>query len=141
MDATELLRAAGWAPQRTVDITADIALLRSEGFEVSAAAETFLREFSHLTLHAPGRGHPIIIDGVVAARHAFAGWAEAYSAAIGQPVTPVGEYSNLTFWVDETGDFWATFDDAFGHAGQSLVEVVQGLFFDDPGWQLDRTVE
>ena len=141
MDATELMRAAGWEPERTVDITADIASLKSEGFDVSPAAETFLREFSHLSLKAPGHSHPLVVDGGLAASHAFAGWAESYSAAVGHLVTPVGEYSNLTFWVDDTGDIWATFDDAYGYAGQSLVEVVQGLFFDDPGWQLDRTLE
>jgi len=141
MDASDLLQASGWRPGRSVDITADLAALAGEGFVVSPAAEAFLRQYSHLTMQMPGKSNPVIVDGVVAARHAFVGWGEAYSAAIGQRLVPVGEYSNLMFWIDPDGDIWATFDDDYGRAGASLHEAIQGLFFESPGWQLDRTLE
>lgn len=141
MDASDLLQASGWRPGRSVDITVDRSALVSEGFEVTPAAEAFLRECSRLTIHMPGKSHPLIFDGVVAARRAFVGWGEAYSAALGGLLVPVGEYSNLMFWIDEGGDIWATFDDLYGRAGSSLFEVVQGLFFEPPGWRLDRTLE
>ena len=140
MDASGLLQAAGWRPGRSVDVTEDLAALGSEGFPVNAVAEAFLREYSHLTIQMPGKSNPLTIDGVVAARHAFVSWGEAYSAAIGQAVVPVGEYSNLMFWIDPDGSIWASFDDDYGRAGASLLEMVQGLFFDPDGWRLDRKI-
>lgn len=141
MDASDLLQASGWQPGRSVDITADLEALTREGFVVSPAAEAFLRQYSHLIMQVPGKSNPMIVDGGVAARHAFVGWEEAYSAAIGKRLVPVGEYSNLLFWIDPDGDIWATFDDDYGRAGASLQEVLQGLFFDSPGWRLDRKVD
>ena len=140
MDASNLLQASGWIPERWVDITADLEALTREGFVVSSAAEEFLHHYSHLTIEVPGKSNPMIVNGVVAARHAFVGWGDAYSAAIGKRVVPVGEYSNLLFWVDPDGDIWASFDDDYGRAGASLPEAIQGLFFDSPGWRLDRNV-
>ena len=140
MDASDLLRASGWRPGRSVDIREDLSALLGEGFPVGDAAEAFLREYSRLTIEMPGKANHLIVDGVVAAHHAFVGWGEAYSEAIGQRVVPVGEYSNLMFWVSTDGDIWATFDDDYGRAGASLPEVVQGLFFEPDGWQLDRRI-
>lgn len=141
MDASGLLSTYGWAPGRSVDITADVAELTREGFPLHTAAEAFLAEFSGLTLHAEGHTNPLLISGVVAANHAFPAWADAYAAAIGLPVVPVGEYSNLTFWIDSTGGIWASFDDAYGYAGATMKDMLQGLFFESPGWQLDRVVD
>ena len=141
MEATDLLRTAGWRPGRSIDVSEDLAALQAKGFGVTPAAEALLREFSRLTVQAPGKSNPLIIDGMIAARDASVGWAEAYSAALGCQLIPVGEYSNLMFWIDPDGAIWATFDDDYGRAGASLHEAIQGLFFESPGWQLDRTLE
>ncbi len=141
MDASRLLMTSGWAPGRSVDITDDVTELTREGFPPHAAAESFLKEFAGLTLHADGHTNPLIISGVVAAHHAFPGWADAYATAIGLPLVPVGEYSNLTFWIDSTGGIWASFDDAYGYVGASLRDMLHGLFFESPGWHLDRLVD
>ena len=140
MEAIDLLRAAGWRPGRSLDISADLAALEAKGFPVTAAAEGFLREFSKLTMLVPGALNPLVIDGLIAARDASVGWGEAYSAALECQLVPVGEYSNLMFWIDPDGGIWATFDDDYGRAGTSLAEMVQGLFFEPDGWRLDRKI-
>ena len=141
MDAYELLRAAGWRPGRHVDASAGIAALTEKGLTVTPSAVALLEEFSGLTMYEPGNPNPLVIDGAVAARDSELAWSDSYAAAIGLPVTPIGEYSNLLFWVDSEGVIWATFDNDLGRAGSSLPAMIQGLYFEDPGWQLDHSVE
>lgn len=141
MDASALLEASGWRPGRSVDISQDLAALAAEGYDVSSEVAAVLREFSRLTISMPGKSNPLLIDGVVGARHADPRWELAYSEALGFRLVPVGEYSNLLFWVAPDGDIWATYDDTFGRAGASLPEMVQGLFFEPDGWQLDRRID
>jgi hypothetical protein len=141
MNAAELLTHAGWFAGRQTDAASDVAALVRGGYQVSPAAEAFLREFSGLVIEEPANPSPVVIDGVLAARHADSGWCKAYSDAIGRPLVPIGEYSLVMFWIDPEGDIWASIDNDFGRAGSSLEEAIQGLFFDKPGWKLDRYVE
>lgn len=138
MDAVELLRAAGWSEGRRVDIREDLKALRAEGFPVTRAAEEFLTEYSHLSIRSPGDKNPLVIDAGQAAGDVFPGWAEAYSTEVGSTLVPVGEYSALTLYVDLEGGLWGGFDREYGRGGASLVDVVQGLFIDSPGWRFDQ---
>jgi len=141
MDALTLLREAGWYPDRSVDISADVEALRAEGFEVTETAERFLREYSHLSITGETKSSPLIIDGVVVVRNADTGWCELYSEAIGTVFVPVGDYSHMTLYVDLDGDLWGGFDGEYGQGGPSLLEVIQGMFIDQPGWRFDRRLE
>ena len=141
MDATSLLRDAGWYPGRSVDVTDDLKALVAEGYEMSAAAVEFLRQYSHLRILEPNNLNPLLIDGVLAARNADPAWCEAYSGAIGSPLLPVGEYSHMTLMIDPEGGLWGGFDNDFGRGGSSLPELLQGMFIDRPCWKFDRSVD
>jgi hypothetical protein len=141
MDALTLLRAAGWHPGREVDTGLDVAALGAEGFEVTEAAERFLREYSGLTISSRTNPNPLIIDGLAVAPNADVGWCELYSEAIGSTLVPVGEYSSMVLYVDQIGGIWGGFDNDYGRGGSSLEEIVSGLFIDQPGWRFDRRIE
>lgn len=141
MDALTLLRDAGWHPGREVDTARDVAALVAEGYEVTEAAQRFLREYSGLTISGHTNPNPIVIDGVTVARNADLGWCELYSDAIGSTLVPVGEYSNMVLYVDQGGEIWGGFDNDYGRGGSSLEEIVKGLFIEQPGWRFDRRIE
>ncbi len=117
MDSIELLRKAGWFPGRTVDISLDLAALATAGFEVTEAAETFLRENSGLRIAWESKLNPLKIDGAAVARSTDPEWCQAYSAAIGSPLVPVGEYSLMVLYIDSSGDLWGAADNEYGRGG------------------------
>lgn len=141
MDALTLLRSAGWHPGRDIDVTDAVAALAGEDFEVTDAAVAFLREFSGLTIAGPGNRNPLVLGGSDLALEADSGWTDLYSQAIGSTLVPVGVYSLMVLFVDPERGLWGGFDKEFGRGGSSLLEVVQGLFLDQPGWRLDRRLK
>ncbi len=140
MDAHELLRGAGWAIGRSVDISTDIADLARAGFSVTPAAEAFLREYNGLEIHSETTTTPLLIDGSYVARTTVVEWCEAYSAAVGSTLVPVGEYSHMVLYIDAEGGLWGAYDNVFGRGGDTLADVVQGLFL-EPKWTFDRRLE
>ncbi len=139
MDAETLLRSAGWRPARHVDIAADLAQIASLGFPVVQTAEAFLREFSGIAITWETKPAPLLIDGRRAAQDVGPEWAEAYGVALGTELTPVGQYANMTVYIDVRGDLWGGYDEAYGHRG-SLRELISSIFLESPRG-FDRKVE
>ncbi len=54
-EVEEVLRGAGWSPERQVDVAGWTALFEGEGLRAHQAAIDFLREFGGLAVH---RGEP-----------------------------------------------------------------------------------
>ena len=131
MDAQSLLQRSGWFPGRRIDVGDDLAFVKSEGFEVTPAAERFLEEYSGLTVSWNTNSNPIVISGREAARGVDAAWCEAYSGAIGLVLSPIGEYSMMTLYIDSSGELWGGFDSEYGQVG-SLLDVIRETFLAPP---------
>lgn len=138
MDASDLLRAAGWFPGRTADVIDQIGSLEREDFTVTPSARRVLNEYAGLSIVGPGNPNPLVMGGPDLAVDTDSGWCDLYSEATGKTLTPVGEYSYMVLYVDEDGEFWGGFDEEYGWGGASLTDVVQRLFLDQAGWHLDR---
>ena len=139
MDAVTLLRRAGWSPGRSVDVAEELAFVASDGFPVTPAAERFLSEYSGLQISWGTKSNPLILSGRVAARGVDSGWCEAYSGAVGLTLSPVGEYSNMTLYIDPTGELWGGFDAEYGQVG-SLLDVIRETFL-EPARAFDRRLD
>lgn len=139
MDAVTLLRRSGWFPGRNVDVTDELAFIAAEGFQATPAAEGFLSQYSGLQIAWESKSNPLILSGRVAARGVDSAWCDAYSAAIGLTLSPVGQYSNMTVYIDPTGELWGGFDDDYGRVG-SLLDVIRGTFLEPPT-PFDRHLE
>ena len=131
MDAQSLLQRSGWFPGRRIDVTGDLASVMSGGFAVTPAAERFLEEYSGLVISWETNPNPLVISGREAARGVDAGWCEAYSEAIGLVLSPVGEYSNMTLYIDPSGELWGGFDTEYGQVG-SVLDVIRETFLEPP---------
>ncbi len=108
----------------------------SEGFPATPAAERFLSEYSGLQISWETKSNPLTLGGRVAARGVDSTWGEAYSEALGVTLSPVGQYSNMTLYIDPAGDLWGGFDDLYGEVG-SLLDVIRETFLEPPR-PLDR---
>lgn len=140
MDASTLLRNAGWFPGRTVDVSRDLAALSAAGYEITPAAAKFLAEYSGLTIVGDTKSNPLIIDGAFVAGDVDPEWGSAYAEAIGTTLVAVGEYSHMTLYIDAEAGLWGAFDSEYGRGGSSLEEVVQGIFL-EPRWRFDRHLD
>ena len=138
MDALTLLRRSGWAPGRKVDVADELVFMVAEGFRATAAAEGFLSEYSGLQISWETKSNPLILSGRVAARGVDSGWCDAYSEALGVTLSPVGQYSNMTLYIDPSGRLWGGFDDLYDGVG-SLLDVIRETFL-EPGRPLSRTI-
>jgi hypothetical protein len=140
MDALALLHEAGWFPGRNVDVTRDLAALAAEGFEMTAAAQEFLREFSGLDIASETKDNSLIVNGATVARDADIGWCDAYSTEIGSRLVPVAEYAHMTLYVDLDGGLWGGVGNEYGQVGSTLVEAIERIFFRG-GQRLDRRLK
>lgn len=131
MDAETLLRRSGWFPGRHVDVVDELAFIEAEGFQVTTSEVVFLTEFSGLQIASETRDDPLVLSGRAAARGVDSGWCEAYSAALGLVLSPVGVHSNMTLYVDSNGDLWGGFDELYGQVG-SLLDVIRETFLESP---------
>jgi hypothetical protein len=128
MDALALLHEAGWFPGRNVDVTSDLAALAAEGFEITAAAHNFLREFSGLDITWETKDNSLIVNGATVARDADIGWCNAYSTEIGSRLVPVAEYAHMTLYVDSDGGLWGGVGNEYGQVGSTLAEAIERIF-------------
>ena len=131
MDAQTLLQRAGWFPGRRIDVADDLEFVKSEGFTVTPAAERFLQEYSGLVIDWETNRNPIVISGREVARGVDAGWCDAYSKAIGVVLSPVGEYSHMSIYIDPAGALWGGSDSEYGLLG-SLMDLIRGTFLEPP---------
>ena len=130
--ATEALRAAGWSEGRSVDITADREALAENCLEVWPELETFLRQYSSLSIKYLHNGHPdeAWFGSARACREAAdPTWATEYGTALHIPFAPIGccdgEY--VTLYATADGRYFGGFDSELSYLGCSPTELIHSL--------------
>jgi hypothetical protein len=133
----QLLAAAGWTPDRQVDVSQDIQEMEAEGYTCFPVAQTFLRSFQGLQLEwtdmdvRSGRElqNSLWIDSAAAAAGEFPEWHRDYEAFLGRPLCPIGraENSHFTLWMDIQGWIYGTFDELCVLYGETAVQAIDAL--------------
>jgi hypothetical protein len=133
----QLLVAAGWRPDRQVDINQDIQELEAEGYTCFPMVQTFLRSFRGLQLQwidmdvGSGRElqNSLWIDSAAAAGGIFPEWRSDYESFLGKPLCPIGRAENdhFTLWMDMHGRVYGTFDEMCVLYGETAVQAIDGL--------------
>ena len=108
-----------------------MAFVISDGYAVTPAAEDFLRQYSGLEISGESSANPLVLSGRVAARGVDPGWCDAYARALGVVLSPVGQYSNMTVYIDQSGELWGGFDEDYGRIG-SLLDLIHETFIGPP---------
>jgi len=133
-----LLRSAGWSPERAVDIGRYVQALETEGYEVFPVVETFLRRFGGLEIaypinfHSQSLTNSIHFDAAAAAAAVDnEGYVSKYAERIGVPVCVIGEADNrsTTLMMDQEGRVYGGFDDYlsfYGETGEQAIEHIIG---------------
>lgn len=129
MNASELLRAAGWTPARQVSTREVIGALEALGIDIVPSAQAFLAHYGGLDIRAPDDAF-IIIGGDITVQAADVQLCAAYARRIGTRSTPVGLHSYATLLIDEAGELWGGVDNICGLVGKSLLEAVDQLLID-----------
>jgi hypothetical protein len=133
-ETDRVLREAGWAPGRRVDIQRWVVPLAAEGFRVQAAAEQFLSEFGGLAVNVSG-------PGLTAAREPFSFYPTSCSGEedrisewgidLGKNFYPLGEFGQRRFLlvIDETGEIYLVMDwvATLGVNERGLESLVRGI--------------
>lgn len=127
-EVEEVLRAAGWSPERQVDVAGWASLFEGEGLPAHQAALDFLREFGGLSVHIGGPGrekakepfefNPSLCEGE---GELFVTWGEELE----RQLFPLGELDRGRFFlaIDENAEIYLveTWAASFG-AGPAAVE-------------------
>ncbi|RJQ77760.1 hypothetical protein D5S17_15205 [Pseudonocardiaceae bacterium YIM PH 21723] len=114
-DTEQALRAAGWSPERRVDISRWREFFQASGFAPNAVVEGFLAEFGGLSVTISGPGlerarepfkiDPVLLDGE---EERFQEWGEE----LGVTLYPIGElnYGHYFLGMDEQGRLYLVVD-------------------------------
>ena len=139
-DALDLLKRAGWNPQRRVPVDDLVRRLRDADFHVVAPFRDFMAEFAGLEVSSEDGSRTLEFDIDRALVLTDSGWCAAYGEEIGRSVTPVAcRGAHMTLLIDESGEFWANFDALYGYKGSDILQAVEVLLIDAPGsHMLDR---
>jgi hypothetical protein len=135
-DITErLLRAAGWRPGRSQDVSEIKIILDRTGYEINDDIELFLREFNRLSIVfiRNGRSDSIWFDAIRASTMADPEWVSHYGERVKGKLTPIG-YSNhehLMLMESDTGEFYGAFDDFLCGLGSEAGEMIENLVNQD----------
>jgi hypothetical protein len=135
-DTTEqLLRAAGWWPGRSQEVSDISALLDQKGYIVNKKIESFLREFTGISIDfiRHGRSDSVWFDAVRASAMADQEWVAHYGERVKASLTPIG-YSNhehLLLMESEEGGFYGAFDDFLYAVGSDAGEMIENLVNQD----------
>lgn len=138
--AIDLLKRAGWSPERRVPVDHLVSRLRDAGFDIVAPFRDFMTEFAGLEVSSEDGTRTLEFDIERALVLTDSEWCEAYSEEIDRSVTPVAcRGAHMTLLIDESGEFWANFDDLYGHKGKNILQAIELLLVDPPGsHMLDR---
>lgn len=131
-DTTErLLRAAGWSPGRSQDVSAVRSLLESRGYALSRPAELFLSEFNGITIEFTRNGYrdSMWFDAQRVSKLADPEWVEYYEDRTKQSLVPVGcsNHEHLMLMASDKGGFYGAFDDFLTALGSGPVEMIENL--------------
>lgn len=133
-EVEEVLRAAGWARGRRVDVEPWRRMFAEGGLAMHPAAEEFLAEFGGLSVNVSGSGitkakEPFEVDPELCLDEEgrFLGW----GARIGRQLYPVGELDHGRFLlgIDERTEIYLveTWVATFGPAQEALEGLVLGV--------------
>jgi hypothetical protein len=128
VELENVLRAAGWKPDRRVSTSEWVETLRLHGFSVVPEAEAALQEFGGLKVepvrtpsdtHAPG---VVIFDPLREAElDRVADWQEQ----LGTRLTPIGHFSGQScLLIAEGGSVYTSWDRFLWKNGSSLLDAL-----------------
>jgi hypothetical protein len=129
--AEGLLRGSGWRPGRSQDVSAMRQLLESRGYSFSRPVESFLREFTGITINLVRNGRPdsIWFDAQRASSLADRDWVVHYEERTKTSLVPIG-YSNhehLMLLESDDGSFYGAYDDFLCALGSEASEMIENL--------------
>lgn len=132
-DVEDLLRGAGWSPERKVDVAEWIDQFQQAGLPAHEAAIKFLGEFGRLHFWNPGPDttnpnpsfhfDPAECEGE---EDRFLAWSEVVERSL----FPVGEVGTFAFLgIDETGELYLveTFVATYGSMPTAMENLVRGV--------------
>ena len=112
------MRAIGWIPGRSADISEDVAVWVDRGYEVSDAVREFMTECGGLSFEYPrhaavGGVHTCSISGVDASRRIPRALVAGFEKRIGRDLCPVGQSASgsLFLLMDSEGRTFGGRDD------------------------------
>ena len=132
-EVEDVLRGAGWSPDRQVEITGWTSLFESDGLHAHQAAVDFLREFGGLAVHISGPGRekakePFEIDPGLCEGEGelFVTWGEELK----RQLFPLGELDRGRFFlaIDENTEIYLveTWAASFGAMPAAVENLVLG---------------
>jgi hypothetical protein len=132
-----LFRAAGWLPERCVEIAVWDAALRTQGFQFFPAAERIVAGVGGLTVRGPARAETrwypreITFDPVIGGDGEFDRF-EQWQQLVGQRLYPLADLNpRLCVMVAEDGVIFAGQMNLFYRYGHTFEEAME-LFFLGP---------
>ena len=132
--AIACLRAAGWSPERQINITLHVAMLENEGYEVSEMAASFLRSFGDLQLQVPNAYGPgtdeVSFKVITTVKNRFKEHVDYYAQRIGAPsLCLIGEMYQgyLLTALSPDGRMVAGFDEELFLVGVSPEDALNKL--------------
>lgn len=132
--AYSVLAAAGWSPERAIDISDQVAALEGDGYTVFDSVRAFLARFGRMVLEYahykdPTRPDRATLDAVEAAAGVFPETVSSWSAALGQGVCPIGQAfsDHMTLVMAADGSVYAGYDDTLVRVGRSGEEAIENL--------------
>ncbi|QGQ19902.1 hypothetical protein GC089_12600 [Cellulomonas sp. JZ18] len=142
LSALELLRRAGWSPDRRVPVDHLMSRLRDHGHDVVPPFRDLMAQFSGLVIRSEDGKRALEFDIDRALVLTDSDWCTQYSEEIDQTVTPVARQDpHLALLLDESGGFWGAYDDLYGYKGSDILQAIEWLLIDQPGsHKLDRSL-
>ena len=129
----DILRSAGWEPERRCDITKYEAAYSSKGYPIIRLVLEFLREFGDLTLSYPHFRNPEAMDGcnfrAVEACAWDRPWLRGYEKHIGQLIVPIGHAfsDHMLLVMAEDGAVFACLEDMVCKVGENASAALNAL--------------
>jgi hypothetical protein len=133
-EVEDVLRAAGWSPERRADVAGWTALFEQDGVRPHPAAIDFLREFGGLSIELGGPGvsmakEPVAFDPALCDGEGdrFAEFGEE----LGRQLFPIGELAHGAYFlgIDENSEIYLveTWIGSFGAMPTALENLILGV--------------
>ena len=139
-----VLTAAGWQPERQVDVAPAVRSLEAAGYAPWTSLVALLEPLVDLRVPITRNGRPdaFWFDPARAAEFSFRSWVGEYERRAGKPLVPVGfaHHDHLLLLVAPDGFWYGGYDDTFGVVGSNAEEMLSALVegaglrpLDEPG--------